>query len=162
MSQFLKSLEAEIAALEGELEAHPIYQRLLAAKALRDNYASGAAVSKSAARPAPAKSAKPTAAKAKPGRGNAKPVKKRAPRNTGSKALAAVREVLAAADGPVSLAALHEGIEARGATLGGAKPRNTLSAMLSKDAGFKSHGRAGWTLNVAEAADAADAAPASA
>lgn len=53
---------------------------------------------------------------------------------------------------PTKTADLLAHLEKKGITLGGSDPMNNLSALISMSAGFKAHGRSGWTLKTNEAA----------
>jgi hypothetical protein len=69
-------------------------------------------------------------------------------------ALRIARECLANSLEPIPTSKLYEAIRSSGVELGGENPKNNLSAMLYHDKGFKSHGRAGWTLSPTEATEA--------
>ena len=124
MTTVVTALDAEIAALEGQLAKNAIYRKLQHLKNTKAMY-----------------EAAPGARK---GKGKRKAAGKR-PHAAGS-VTGAAREVLAGVTEPMPTRDVLAALQARGITVGGAAPHSTLSALLSKSPHFTAHGRSGWTL----------------
>lgn len=62
------------------------------------------------------------------------------------RALAAAREYLLEKTTPIKTSDIYKHLQSRNITIGGADPVNNLSAALAHASGFRSHGKAGWTL----------------
>lgn len=63
-----------------------------------------------------------------------------------ARATEAVAALLSQKSELVTISALYDYVAGLGIKIGGNKPAYNLSAMLSSDKRFKSHGRAGWSL----------------
>lgn len=131
MSEFMRALESEIAELERQLSASPIYVKLRRAQELRDAYAITDIETKG---PAPAPREAPRAAR---------------PSASGTSAaiVDAVREYLYGKEIPVPTREIMSVLESRGIAVGGTVPQNSVSSLLSKTPDVISHGRRGWTLD---------------
>lgn len=66
------------------------------------------------------------------------------------RALAAARMYLIDKTSPTKTLEIYDHLLSQGLTIGGTDPVNNLSAALSHAAGFRSHGKAGWTLGSKE------------
>ena len=65
----------------------------------------------------------------------------------------AAKGILARHDAPVPTRVILGPLGAREIQVGGSKPLNSLSSILSKSSAFVPHGRSGWTLAVPNAHD---------
>ena len=130
MHEFLRLLDAEIADLERQLSASPIYVKLQRAKNLRDAYliTDGAETSVAAPRHEAVRHARPLAS------GNSAAV------------LEVVKSHLRGKTRPVPTRDIMSVLKDRGVEVGGAIPQNNVSSLLSKANDIVSHGRLGWTL----------------
>lgn len=131
----ISALDAEIARLEGEIAADPRVARVAALKRFRDECAAPLQTGTVIPRISGVQPSAPT--KARSGR---------IPSPERMRALDAAAAYLGGAEGLVPMAVIYEKVASAGIDLGGQNPQNNLSAMMSRDARFKAHGRAGWTL----------------
>jgi hypothetical protein len=129
-SNFAAALDAEIAELERQLEASPTFVKLRQLRDVRALYVTSGEASD-----------RPTASVAvlATRRDNRSPHKK-------EEILRAAENRLEGRTAPTPTAELYARLTEAGIEIPGEKPRNYLSALLSRNDRFKSHGRAGWTL----------------
>ena len=114
----LEAVNTEIAALEAELSKDLRFQKLEHLRALRDLYT------------------------ADDPNDIAKPVNK----GEQNKAMLEARDFIASQEGPVPTTDVLDYLRAKNFRIGGADPRNNLSAMLSNTGWFEANGRKGWTI----------------
>jgi hypothetical protein len=151
---FLDAIEVEIAELELSLEADPRAVKLRELRRVRTLYTdeSGAGM---AASPAPPRIPMQVPAPRlftvpMPRQDGATVGRRMAPDRV--QALLMAKEFLTGKVNPTKTVEIFDHLQARGAAIGGNDPRNNLSAMLYHSPDFRSHGRAGWTLNINGAA----------
>ncbi|MEH2473000.1 hypothetical protein V1281_005810 [Nitrobacteraceae bacterium AZCC 2161] len=157
---FTQALDAEIAALETEIEADPRLVKLRELKRVRALYDAPVV----AAHPSTfsvgsqhfssqhfvqsvnrlANAASTAAQLAMEGIPPRTPGRKPSPERV--LAMKEAAEFLKGKNEPVKTADIYAHIESLGIPIGGEDPQNNLSAMLNKAPEFQSHGRAGWTL----------------
>jgi hypothetical protein len=148
MPGFEQAIAAEIAALERELEAHPVYVKLRELKRVRSLYA-------------PSVSSLPMAScivARSESDWDGEPRKKNAPPMSG-KTLAAINaaiDILDAHCAPLRTVELLDRLAAVGITFTGASPKNTLSTLLSRATEVESRGgHLGWALKKWNSAEGA-------
>jgi hypothetical protein len=122
---FLEALDNELAGLERELQSHPVFLKWRELQRVRALY------------DPPTSSPQPAATT--PWREDRRSSAKK------GAVLRAAAERLSSAS-PTPTADLLAMLQRDGISVPGAKPQNYLSALLSHDAAFESHGRAGWTV----------------
>jgi hypothetical protein len=153
---FTTALDAEIADLERQLAADPRHIKLRELKRVRDLYHHNGATSLpgeftviSVGATAPAGLSLNTgtfrASSVEPRR----PGRQRSPER--EQALEEIRKLLRGRTGPTGIREIDAHLDSKGIRIGGADALNNLSALLYTAGGFRSHGRAGWTLAEQEA-----------
>ena len=126
VAEFIEALKAEIADLEGQLAADPRHRKI---KALRDTlelYHVGAITPRQ--RSAAASGSRPFASGASAEIANT------------------VEVILSGRRDPTPTRFILEKLAERGVVVGGSRPMNSLSSILSKSELFVPHGRSGWTI----------------
>lgn len=137
MSDLIPAIDREIAELEEAIRADPRQHKLKALKELRSLYTGTSTSEDVSAAAAPKTSL--FDAYAKRARRRADPERVRLLEEVES-----LLKVLGPE--PTKTADLYEMISASGHNIGGADPRNNLSAILFNSGRFMSHGRKGWTV----------------
>lgn len=132
-TNFQAALAIEIEALEQELEADPRFMKLRELRRVQALYGPASAIT-AYTTPMP----RPRVRAVTSGR---------SPSPERQSILDAARMLTRGRALPVPTADLHDQITAMDIVIPGTNPKNNLSAMLSNSPEFKSHGRAGWTLN---------------
>lgn len=130
MSDFIAVARTELAAVEAELAATPLFQKY---ERLRDLVALYAGEPEAP----PSRFVRTTA----PKRIN------RAPSPERDRALALAAEAISGRYSPTKTSEIYDAIIKQGAKIGGQSPIGNLSAMLHHSPLFRSHGRQGWTLS---------------
>jgi hypothetical protein len=129
---FIVALDQEISVLRAQLSADPRYIRLRELERIRhDLYPDEPAAP-------PSSSPRDSSTIRSPGR------RRSAERQ---KAIDAVTELLTGKAEPIKTVDIDRHLRTLGIRLGGSNPLNNLSALLYHAPGFRSNGRAGWTLN---------------
>jgi hypothetical protein len=148
MSQFLPSLDVEIARLEKAIETIPEVVKLRELKRVRalyqqdvTHYAPTSPLFHMTTSPLLNPAAMRSIETTTPGR------KMSAERQ---RALDVIAEQLAGVRGPIRTVTLLEMLTGAGIEIGGNDPLNNLSALLSTSGRFVAHGRSGWTLKSEE------------
>jgi len=137
-SDFAKALEAEINALEADLQRDPRYVKLAELQRVRALYSGGHAP----AHASPASSRFFANASAPM---DFNPAKRRSGSPERQAILAKARAYLEGRAFPTPTIEIYEAIKGE-VDIPGRVPRNNLSAMLSNSGEFISHGRVGWML----------------
>ncbi|MGO9133543.1 MAG: hypothetical protein ACLP8A_05775 [Methylovirgula sp.] len=130
---FVKALEDEIAALESALETDPRFLKLRELRRLQQIYTSD--TTRVLPKMSPFVPALPSSST--PGR-KTSPARRQA--------IEKAVEFLDLQGGPAKTTEILDYLKAVGVEIGGADPRNNLSALLYHSDMFESHGRAGWVL----------------
>lgn len=154
-TEFIASLDAEIARLQLVVERFPEVRQLTELKRVRALYAgerprsviatgtsiysTWSATTGAAITAGPTAVATATTLTTTPGR-------KMAPER--QRALELVTMLLSTADAPVRTISLAGALAQQGINIGGTDPVNSLSALLSTSGQFLAHGRSGWTLKM--------------
>ena len=128
MAEFIDSLKAEIADLEGQLGADPRYRKIQTLRDALALYHVGATTPRQRLSAPPG--ARPFASGAS------------------AEITKAVEEILSGRRDPTPTRFILENLAERGVVVGGSRPMNSLSSVLSKSELFVPHGRSGWTLAV--------------
>jgi hypothetical protein len=149
-TQFIASLDLEIARLEQAVERIPEVKQLNELRRVRALYGP----TNRPAGPGPTGPAQEPASLAQhlmeTGRlmaaqsGRPSVGRKMAPER--QRAIEIVTEILKKEILPIKTAHLWAAVETQGIALGGTDPVNSLSALLSTSGQFQAHGRSGWTL----------------
>jgi hypothetical protein len=129
-TDFVAALDAEIAELERQLLAIPIFAKLSQLRCVRELYV----VSEE------------SRGRATSGSGDMASRRDARASRKKEQLLQAAADKLEGRSVPTPTADLYASLTADGLEIPGQKPRNYLSALLSHNARFQSHGRAGWTL----------------
>jgi len=130
LPDFIAVARAELAAVENELAALPLFQKY---ERLRDLVTLYSGESDAP----PSRFLRTT----EPKRIN------RAPRPERDRALALAAEAISGRYTPTKTSEIYDIILKQGAQIGGRSPIGNLSAMLHHSPLFRSHGRQGWTLS---------------
>jgi hypothetical protein len=141
MSDVLKAMDAEIAAIEQDLRDNPDPRgtKIAQLRQIRRQYKQTMGIDDELA--VRAREIRNRLAALRVGR---KPSPERL------RAIAVAKEFLAGKTEPTRTADILLFLRRQGVEIGGSDPLNNLSAMLSNDDGFQAHGRSGWTLQTAE------------
>jgi hypothetical protein len=144
MPGFRESLRREIAELEEQLQANPVFLKLQHLNEVARLY--------DGTTPQPASiAAAPRAEAPLGGRGAGKI--KRAIDPERVRTLQLAMQVIKGRPRPTKTAEIYEMIAPLGAKIGGGEPKSNLSAMLHHAPEFVSHGRLGWTLAAVDVAE---------
>jgi hypothetical protein len=138
MPSFEEALDAEIVALEGDLEQNPDprLEKLRLLKATRSTYGT----------PHRHQAVDVSRAAAAPFRNPAPPMPSRRGDPSRQAILDAVVDMLDWVSEPVKTAEIYDRLIDDGHVIGGQQPKSNLSAMLYNSGRFVSHQRRGWTL----------------
>lgn len=140
--EFVPALDAEIARLDLELRSDLRYVRLRELERVRGLYrpTNGATTPPEKATSVASATSAHRDEPMEPRRGGRQPTPER------EKALTVAKMLVSNRRGPVPTREIYDHLTAEGIFIGGEKPLNNLSAMLSYSNLFASHGRSGWTL----------------
>lgn len=135
MSDFIAAAQTELAAVEAELAASPLFQKYERLRELVALYSDGEAASGNSSKPATS-----FARVTEPKRIN------RAPSPERDRAIELAAEAIRGRYTPTKTSEIFDVIVQQGAQIAGKSPKGNLSAMLYHSPLFRSHGRQGWTL----------------
>ena len=138
VAEFIEALKAEIADLEGQLGADPRYRKIQTLRDALALYHVGSTTPRQ--------------------RLSAPPGSRPFASGASAEITNAVEGILSGSRNPTPTQFILEKLAERGVLVGGSRPMNSLSSILSKSELFVPHGRSGWTLvNGADTEKAGDA-----